>query len=201
MTPAPALWSSLPNLKAVTLSEGLRLGLIVGSLSFVVLAGQFAQSRGQELSTEATQNIMASAATAEHATTRAIRAHHKSSMLERYTAAQVRTYGELLDGLTERAEIVLTNNDVSPDQVLHLKAALRDLDETLMQTREALASVQMMKPDVSAKEAAFEDEDLRGSLVNLQNAASVAQGLLISLDRFGGSGFDDQGLRVSRTGQ
>ena len=182
MTTAPALWSNLPNLKAFSLTEGLRLGLIVGSLSFVILAGQFAQSRGQELSAAATQNILASASGAQ-AANQAARPHHKATTLERYANKQVHVYSQLLDGLTERAEILMASGNVSNEQAIQLKTSLRDLDETLMQTREALKSSLHASENQSAKEAAFEEEDLRGTLTNLQDAASVAQGEIINLDR------------------
>jgi hypothetical protein len=44
--PSPS-WAAVPNLREVSLSESLRLLLIVGSLSFVILAGQLANSRRQ----------------------------------------------------------------------------------------------------------------------------------------------------------
>ncbi len=181
MTHAQTL--SALSLKTFSLSESLRLGLIVGSLSFVILAGQFAQSRGQELTPAAQQTILASATTGMSATAHQVRAQHQATSLERFAISQVRTYGELLDGLTERAELVLSLNMVSPQQQDELKASLRDLDENLMNTRDALKSYQAMRTNLSAKEEAFEDEDLRGSLVNLQQSASEAQGLLIGLDQ------------------
>ncbi len=187
---------SILNVKTLTLGEGLKLVLAVGSLSFVVLAGQFAQSRGQELSPAATENILASATANEKVVTTQTRAHRKASALDRFAASQVRSYSELLDGLTERAEMVLATSPVTSLQQAELKASLRDLDENLMQTREAIASFEATKSTVSAKEAAFEEEDLRGSLVNLQESANAAQGQLISLDKT-----SDQGFKISRTGQ
>ncbi len=182
----PALWSNLPNLKAFTLPEGLRLSVIVGSLSFVILAGQFAQSRGQELSRAASDQIVASVAAADQASETSIasaRSHRKVSALEKFAVSQARTYTELLDGLTERAEVVLSTTRVSGTDQVQLKAALRALDEDLMTAREALARYQAASRKSTAKELAFAEEDLRGSLLNLQASASDAQGQMIQLDR------------------
>ncbi len=203
----PGLWAALkfpgPHLKSFTFPEGLRLSLIVGSLSFVILAGQYAQSRGQELSNEAAEQIVASAAAAERVTARSVssaQSQRKITPLEKFAVSQVRSYGELLDGLTERAETVIATSNVSEFDQAQLKATLRGLDEDLMTTREALAQVQSATSKWTSKEIAFAEEDLRGSLLNLQASASDAQGQLIQLDR-GGQTESVQVFKVSRIGQ
>lgn len=186
-------WAALPNLRAVSLSEGLRLVMIVGSLSFVIVAGQLAHSRGQELS-DAAANQIVSAAHAEAARP-VVRVQHRATPSERYARTQLKTFSELLDGLTERAETLIA---VTPAEATQLKTSLQAMDEDLMAAREALTALQKSNAAVSSKEALFLEEDLRSSLITLKDSASRAQGQIISLDQSAGR---TQGFKVSRIGQ
>lgn len=203
----PANFRQLPNLRAFSWGEGLRLMLIVGSLSIVSLAGQLAQSRGQELTKEATATIVASAAQAQIANAKAIqdaRPRHKVTAFEKFAVSQVRSYSELLDGLTERAEMIIATSDVSTSQSETLKTSLRSLDENLMTAREALMQLQSKRTPKNAKELAFVEEDLRASLLAVQSAASDAQGHMSGLDLTPHDGLtidEAQSFKVSRIGQ
>jgi chromosome segregation ATPase len=183
----PASWSALPNLRAFSWTEGLRLSLIVGSLSFVILAGQFAHSRNQELSEAAARSIV-NASRTHSAQAVVIHTHHRVTASERYARTQIQNFSELLDGLTERAEIVLSTVRAADSESANLKTSLQKLDEDLMTAREALVRFQKTSDR-------FSEEDLRESVLALQDSASRAQGQLVSLDQ------PDQGFKVSRIGQ
>lgn len=174
-------WTALPNLRGFSLTEGLKLILIVGSLSTVVLAGQLAQSRGQDLSEAAQKRIVTAIALQAHPVQRL-------TPTARYANSQIQLFTDLLDGLTERAEGILGTTVVANDAAVQLKASLRQLDEDLMSARESYNRY------VKSNDR-FTEEDLRESLMALQDSASRAQGQLITLDQ------PDQGFRVSRTGQ
>jgi small-conductance mechanosensitive channel len=177
------LSASFTNLR---LKEGVRLTLIVGSSLSIALAGQMAQSRNQEAS-----SVMISKATVEKVTARAIHeAPRPATKLEKFANSQVRTFQEMLDALTERAELVTEMGNVSAEDQARLQKALKEFDENLMTARESLKRIQASKTAVDP----FLEEDLKASLFSVQESASSAQGELIGLDQF-------QGFKVSRTGQ
>jgi len=178
-------WTAFPNAvfpNAFFRNEGLRLILIVASLSTVVLAGQFAQSRGQDLSEAAQKRIVTAVALQQ--------AHPVQHLTPtaRYAKSQIQLFTDLLDGLTERAETILETTVVSNEAADQLKSSLRQLDEDLMGAREAYSRY------VKSNDR-FNEEELRETLMAIQDSASRAQGQLITLDQ------PDQGFRVSRTGQ
>jgi hypothetical protein len=189
MTPIlPAL-----NLRAFSLGEGVRLALIGGSLSIIILAGQLAQSRNQDIGESVSQPIPAVAVAPE---TRAepVRVQHRSTPSERFARSQIQTFSELLDGLTERAEVVLDTAVISESESVQLEHSLQRLDGDLMNAREAYVRFERARDR-------FSEEDLRASLLAVQDSASRAQGELISIDQPERMGFTDQGFKVSRTGQ
>ncbi len=197
----PTLPTALPNLRVVTLSESLRLVLIVSSLSFVVLAGQLAHSHSQNYSQNYSQelsetgaNQMVGAAHAEAvrpvATTR-----HQLTPSEHFALTQIKTFSDLLDTLTDRAETLIA---VAPTEGMRLKTSLQLLDEDLMTARNALTSVKKSNAAAASKDSIFLEEDLRSSLIALQDSASRAEGDVISLDR---KAEQSQGFRVSLMGQ
>lgn len=193
-------WAALPNLRQVSWTEGLRLALIVGSLSLTVLAGQFAQTRNHELSMDAANRI----ASATYVTARPTTSHatanvyHRKTPAERFARSQIKTFSELLDNLTERAEILIAVSPVSSADSAQLKSSLQALDEDLMEARQALLTLERANAPTSSKEAVFLEEDLRSSLIGLQAGAARAQRGVISLDQLAEP---VQGFKVSRIGQ
>lgn len=169
----------------------MKLALIVSSLSIVSLAGHLAQSRGQDFDEAAGQD--ARIVTAVATTQDAHPAHaHRLTPNERYARSQIQTFTEVLDGLTERAEVIMETVLVPEGAAKGLKESLHQLDQDLMSAREAYAR-HMAKPDT------FSEEDLRESVMAVQDSASRAQGRLITLDT--NRDLSDQGFKVSRTGQ
>jgi hypothetical protein len=179
-------WTALPNLRALTLTEGLKLVLTVGSLSIIFLAGQLAQSRGQGISEEAQSRIVTAVTTQSKP-----EVVHRLTPSERYARSQIKTFSELLDALTERAEVVLATVVVSGDDTLELKRSLRQLDQDLMAARESYSRYGKSRDK-------FAEEDLRESLMAVQDSASRAQGQMITLDNYAQA---NPGFTVSRTGQ
>jgi hypothetical protein len=168
----------------------MKLALIVGSLSIVSLAGHLAQSRGQDVGEVARPNtrIVTAVATVPDAHS----SLHRLTPTERYARSQIQTFTEVLDGLTERAEVIMETVVVPEGDAKNLKDSLLQLDQDLMAAREAFAR-HMAKPDL------FSEEDLRESVMALQDSASRAQGRLITLDTSRTQ--SAQGFKVSRTGQ
>ena len=167
-------WTALP-----------KLILTVASLSIIFLAGQMAQSRGHDIIRTGTQEQTGTAIT-----THTRQATHGLTPAERYARSQIQTFTDVLDGLTERAEVIMETSVVPTDDARDLKLALRQLDEDLMRAREASARF-------GKTHDKFAGEDLRESLMAAEDSASRAQGQLITLDQ----NASDQGFRVSRTGQ
>ena len=169
------------------IKEAIRLSLIVGSSLSIALAGQFAQSRDQEPAPQPLIPVK----TVEKLTARAIHETPRpSTKFEKFASNQVRTFQEMLDGLTERAELIAEMGSVSQEDRTRLQAALKDFDADLMVARESLKKMKASK----ASEDPFLEEDLKASLFSVQESASAAQGEIITLDQF-------QGFKVSRTGQ
>ena len=156
----------------------------VGCLSIIFLAGQLAQSRGTDLSEAQRTRIVTAVATQAPKPTVA----HRLTPAERFARSQIQMFSETLDGLTERAEVIIATTPVTPDDANELKRSLLQLDQDLMGAREAYARY-------SKKNDKFNEEDLRESLMAVQDSASRAQGQLITLDQ------PTQGLKVTRTGQ
>lgn len=169
------------------LKEAVRLSLIVGSTLSIALAGQFAQSRDQE---PASQPLVPTT-TVEKLTARAIHESPRpSTKFEKFAATQVRTFQELLDSLTERAELIAEMGSVNQEDRARLQEALKNFDNDLMVARESLKKMKAAK----SLEDPFLEEDLKSTLFSVQASASAAQGEIIGLDQF-------QGFKVSRTGQ
>ena len=179
--------TALPSLRAFTLTEGLKLGLTAFSLGFICLAGQYAQNRRSHPIVLAAQT---QAVTSVRAQSKATVSHHLSP-IERFARSQIQMFSETLDGLTERAEIVTGEVLISDGDVHDLRDSLRQLDQDLMSAREAYARFEQSKDK-------FTEEDLKESLMAVQESASRAQGELITLDQ---PSQPAQGFKVSRTGQ
>ena len=158
-------WTNMPNLRTFSLTEGLRLVLIVGSLVTIALAGQLAQSRANNEAIEQQAAITAAPAAP---------AHHMTKT-ERYARTQIQTFSDLLDGLTERAEILIASKTVNEADAAELKTSLRQLDEDLMVARESFKNF-------AKKSDRFNKEDLRESLMAVQDSATLAQSQVITLD-------------------
>lgn len=177
--------------------EATRLSLIVGSSLSIALAGNLAQSRDQEpakSNSEFTTQVRVTEEVVKKVTARAIHeSPREETKLERFASRQVRTFQELLDGLTERAEMIAEMKSLPDSDRERLQLALKKFDSDLMTAR---TSLERMKASKSAVESAdpFLEEDLKSSLFIVQESASAAQGEIISLDDF-------QGFKVSRTGQ
>lgn len=174
--------------------ESLRLTLIVGSSLSIALAGNLAQSRDQEPAAQAPsfkEQVKLNEAVVKKVTARAIQeAPRAETKLEKFATRQVRTFQELLDGLTERAEMIAEMKSLSQADRTRLQEALKNFDQDLMIARESLERMKASKTN----DDPFLEEELKSSLFTVQESASAAQGEVIGLDDF-------QGFKVSRTGQ
>lgn len=178
--------------------EAIRLTLIVGSSLSIALAGNLAKSddtisNSADKSADATSTVLPTkpeTAVAKAASNAINEKPRPASKFETFAEGQITTFQETLDALTERAEIVTEQNNISDADRARLQAALKDFDENLMEARDSLSKARASKtaPDK------FAEEDLRSNLFAVQESASNAQGEMLSLDQL-------QGFRVSRTGQ
>lgn len=183
-----ATWSHLTKISGPNISwtETLRLGLIVGSLGFVCLAGQLAQSRSNTTVVSATAHAPAAVA---------IKVHHRVTSEERYARSQINEISDLLNALTERAEDVIGTTTVSDSDAAQVKSALQALDQDLMAAQEALTREER----APAADARFAQEELRETLMQLSDSATRAQGELISVDQ--STSQPSHAFKVSRIGQ